>query len=307
MRQRRFKALLCFAQTSEIFFYARRKFSGDQRGKGQVCKAVFKTADTSGESRRLASLNAGFASNAVPGFAQAEVFGVSEEELKTAALKAEQTGASFEISAGKVVCSGTAAHASLPETGNNPITALFEMLSFLELDDVSDGLVSSLKELFPHGRYNGEALGVDMSDKLGRTTLTLDIADFDGVNFSGCFDARTPMCANEENFAFVIKKKLEDKGFEIENTVMVKPHYVDESLPFVQTLIKSYESYSGDKGECISIGGGTYVHDIDGGVAFGAIGRDVNTNMHGADEFMLIDDLMMSAAIFTQVIAEVCK
>ena len=55
------------------------------------------------------------------------------------------------------------------------------------------------------------------------------------------------------------------------------------------------------------MGGGTYVHDIENGVAFGAISRDTVTNMHGANEFMPIEDILTAAAIFTEVIAEICR
>ena len=146
-----------------------------------------------------------------------------------------------------------------------------------------------------------------MSDMLGSLTLTLDIVSFEDGKFEGCFDTRTPMSATKENCADVIAAKLEAHGFAIENTEMIKAHYVDESSDFIKTLLRAYEDYSGDKGECISMGGGTYVHDIENGVAFGAISRDTVTNMHGANEFMPIDDLLTAAAIFTDVIAEICK
>ena len=54
------------------------------------------------------------------------------------------------------------------------------------------------------------------------------------------------------------------------------------------------------------MGGGTYVHDIEGGVAFGAVRKDLNTNMHGANEFMYVEDIIKAAEIFAMVIAEVC-
>ena len=54
------------------------------------------------------------------------------------------------------------------------------------------------------------------------------------------------------------------------------------------------------------MGGGTYVHDIENGVAFGAISRGTVTNMHGADEFMPIDDILTAAAIFAEVIIRIC-
>jgi succinyl-diaminopimelate desuccinylase len=275
--------------------------------KGRFTKHFTKSCDFSDERRRIVSINAGEASNAVPGFAEAQVIGVNDTELEKAAKLSENTGCKFEINSGKIICRGKSTHASLPESGCNPITALFDMLSNVEFDEKTNEFADSLKALFPHGKYNGEAFGVNMSDKLGELTMSLDTVSFDSESFDGCFDTRTPMCANEKNCAAVIAGKLAEYGFKIENTEMIKPHYVDENSEFIKALLKNYELFSGEKGECVCMGGGTYVHDIDGGVAFGAISRDVQTNMHGSDEFMLIRDILMSAEIFTCVIAEMCK
>lgn len=275
--------------------------------KGRFTKHFFADIDLSGESRKLVSFNAGVAENAVPSFAEAEVSGISADEIEKAIELSAWTGAEFKADGDKIICSGISAHASLPENGNNPITALIELLSNIDFDEKTASLIASLKELFPHGKWNGEAFGVDMCDKLGRLTLTLDIVKFDGRSFEGCFDTRTSMSATQENCANVISAKLAEHGFRIENRDMIKPHYVDESSDFVQTLLSAYEEYSGDKGECITMGGGTYVHNIDSGVAFGAISRDLQTNMHGADEFMPIADLLTASEIFTQVIADICQ
>lgn len=275
--------------------------------KGRFTKNFCKKTNTENDDKKLVSINAGVAANAVPSFAKAVISGFSEDEIRTAAEKAESTKTNFEINGNEIICNGTSAHASLPENGNNPITALIEMLSNLDFDSESGNVVSSLKALFPHGKYNGESFGVDMEDKLGALTLTLDILNFDGETVNGCFDTRTPLSATKENCANKIADKLSEYGYEIENTDMIKPHYVDENSDFVKTLLSAYEEFSGDKGDCICMGGGTYVHNIDTGVAFGAISRDTQTNMHGANEFMLIDDIIISAQIFTKVIIELCK
>ena len=275
--------------------------------KGRFTKSFYRTVDFSDCEKYIKSFNAGEAKNAVPTFAKAELVGVSTAEFEAAADNAKFTGADFSFDGETVVCTGTAAHASLPENGNNPITALIELLSNIEFDEKCSDFVADLKALFPHGKYSGEAFGVEMSDMLGSLTLTLDIISFEDGNFEGCFDTRTPMSATKENCADVIAAKLEAHGFAIENTEMIRAHYVDESSDFIKTLLRAYEDYSGDKGECISMGGGTYVHNIENGVAFGAISRDTVTNMHGANEFMPIDDLLTAAAIFTDVIAEICK
>ena len=50
----------------------------------------------------------------------------------------------------------------------------------------------------------------------------------------------------------------------------------------------------------------TYVHHLKNGVAFGAAMPETENNMHGPDEFAVIDELLMSAKIFAQVITELC-
>lgn len=273
---------------------------------GRYTKHFYADVDLGAEERGINYIKAGEAPNAVPAVAEAAVRGIGDAELKEAAELAADTGASFGIEDGRIICTGRSAHASTPQNGVNPITALFELLSHVGFGEKTNKLVSGIASMFPHGAFHGQGLGVDMEDELGRLTLSLDMISFDGSHFDGCFDTRTPMAANEENCSRVIAAALKANGFTVENTEMVKPHYVDSDSDFIRTLLKSYELFSGDRGECLCTGGGTYVHDIEGGVAFGSISRGTETNMHGADEFMLIRDLLMSAEIFTCVIAEIC-
>ena len=87
---------------------------------------------------------------------------------------------------------------------------------------------------------------------------------------------------------------------------MVPPHHVSPSLPFVQTLLEVYEANTGLKGECLAVGGGTYVHDIENGVAFGCTMPGYDTRMHGTDERIPFQDLITSAKIFAEIIAKIC-
>ena len=82
---------------------------------------------------------------------------------------------------------------------------------------------------------------------------------------------------------------------------------MDGDSHFVRTLNAAYELYTGLKGGCESMGGGTYVHDLKNGVAFGAALPGTDNRMHGADEFAVIDELMVSAKIFAQVIVDLCS
>jgi succinyl-diaminopimelate desuccinylase len=54
------------------------------------------------------------------------------------------------------------------------------------------------------------------------------------------------------------------------------------------------------------MGGGTYVHHIEGGVAFGAHMPDFDTRLHGANERMHVEDMLTACKIFAQVICDLC-
>ncbi|MGN0443797.1 MAG: dipeptidase PepV [Acutalibacteraceae bacterium] len=280
--------------------------------KGRFSKSF--TCDFPEEEKGILSFDGGCASNAVPGKAKAVTKGFSLiTTLSAVSSVKKKTGVNFEtktLSGDRIEISafGTGAHASTPELGNNAVTALISVLSKLDRECKTVKIFKKLKKLFPHGVFDGSALGVKMSDDVsGALTLTLDVLKTENGVLTGVFDSRVPLCSNEENTAYKIRDILKKNGFTISDTEMVPGHYVDENSDFIKTLLKSYETFTGEKGYCEAIGGGTYVHEIEGGVAFGAIMPDTDTNMHGADEFMPVDELINAAKIFTLAIIELCS
>lgn len=159
----------------------------------------------------------------------------------------------------------------------------------------------------PHGDVHGTALGIDMEDEeSGRLTLAFSMLTVNADSLAGEFDSRVPVCGNEENVLKAAKKKMAENGLTLHNDRMTPPHMVDGDSEFVKVLLKAYERYTGQKGECLAIGGGTYVHSLKNGVAFGASMPGTDNKMHGADEFAVVDELVASAKIFAQVIVDLC-
>ena len=147
-----------------------------------------------------------------------------------------------------------------------------------------------------------------MEDKESKDlTCTLDIYAIDGEELRFTYDSRVPICATEENCVNTARKNVEAKGFQFETKGMIPPHYVPSDSPFVQNLLSVYEKVTGLKGECLAIGGGTYVHDVENGVAFGAVLPDVDTRMHGADEWIKVKDLLLAAEIYGEAILALCQ
>ncbi len=266
------------------------------------------------ELPRILSVEAGVKVNVVPGTAVAVVQGMDPARIAEIAEKVQQeTGVSYEVKAAEdavsVAAVGKGAHASTPEEGVNALTGLLVLLSRLPLAPCGQTeAIGDLLELIPHGDTRGNGLGIAMADELsGELTLAFSLLKMDEESLDASFDSRCPLCANEDNVLNVVRKKLEDKHFVLHTKQMRPPHHVSGDSMFVKTLLNAYETYTGRKGECLSMGGGTYVHDLQNGVAFGASMPETDNRMHGADEFAVIDDLLTAAKIYAQVIVDLCR
>ena len=297
------------------YFYAREKpakysISPDadyplincERGINDVCFS----GDIAGGAFEIASLRSGFRPNAVPGTAELE-------------YKAEHDGALFDVFGGKyaplglkleeinaerpgfkrIRLTGEGCHSSLPDLGKNALTALLSLLADVGADDT----LTRLSRLFPYGDGHGTAAGIDMSDEeSGRLTCSLNMLTVENGIAKGVVDCRVPLCATRENCADVLCAGLCSAGFEVDDMRLTGVHYVPRDSELVSALLDSYEKIAGVRGEPIAIGGGTYVHNIENGVAFGCQEQGVDYRMHGADEYFPVSELVRSARIYADVV-----
>ena len=177
----------------------------------------------------------------------------------------------------------------------------------MDFDNQISDTLKSLFEIFPYGETNGEHAGVKCSnDKSGALTLVLSVLEFDGTNFEGIFDIRFPVSFKSDEINSKIQKTLQSHGFDYECILASEPHYVDENSDFVQSLLKVYENLTGEKGKCIAIGGGTYVHNTPGGVAFGAEMPGKEYNIHCADEYTVPEEMILNAEMTANAVIEIC-
>lgn len=247
------------------------------------------------------SLKGGSVVNAVPESARA-VVALPADEVKKAVT--ERAGITVEVSPDEngtlIAVTGRGAHASTPQGGVNALTALLEILSALPIKGALSDEIRKLSALYPFGETDGASAGIKMSDEIsGGLTSVLSIADCENGEFRFLSDTRFPVTFKSESVTDVFAKHG--------GNVLLKsePHRADENSDFVKTLLSVYEDCTGEKGECLAIGGGTYVHDTENGVAFGAQWEDIN-NMHGADEFIGLDELKKDILIYTETIYRLC-
>ena len=278
---------------------------------GEIRASFEKPAE---ELPRIISVEAGIRFNVVPDRAACLIEGLDDNFVKDACdAVTEQTGVKFWISArGQnrllIEAYGETAHASTPAEGKNALTSLLRLLASLPFADAENvRALRHLESLFPWHDTEGRAAGVAMEDEVsGALTLAFTMFHMNEEELTAGFDARVPAVGNEENVLEVLKEKIGKYNLELINETMTKPHVVDGNSEFVQTLLRDYEEVSGLKGSCQSTGGGTYVHNLKNGVAFGAAFPGTDNRMHGPDEFAVIDQLVMAAKIFARVIADLC-
>ena len=262
-----------------------------------------------GGSVRL--FNGGSIPNAVPDSAFAEVEGISLSEIKDA-VAADKGGAVFTAEdiggAVRITAAGRSAHASTPEAGINAVTALISLLNRLPLSEGKQkDILRGLDSIFPFGETDGSSVGLKAQDKTGATTLVFSIFHIENGECKGTVDVRFPTCLDLDTVECKEREALNSAGCSFDGFMGDEPHCVDEDSDFVQALLRVYERIEGEKGRCIAIGGGTYVHHVEGGVALGVERGDTDYHMHGADEFITVDELLKDAVLFANAIVEICR
>ena len=262
---------------------------------------------------RVAELHGGFRVNVVPGKASALIAGMDQAALLAAAEPAAAAlGASVHAEPAdggvKLTVEAKGCHAAEPETGINANTALIRVLSALPLADCpSTRAIRELDTVLPHGDWYGKALGIAQADEVtGPLTCSFTQIDFTATGLAGLCDCRVPVCATADNCKAVADARMGALGYETAGE-MVPPHYTPADGEFIRTLNRCYETYSGNPGGCYSMGGGTYVHDVPGGVAFGVVMPGEDVRMHGANERIRVEHLITAAEVFAQAVADLCK
>lgn len=272
--------------------------------------ASWKRTEASGI--RVLALDGGIRVNVAPANCTCLLENADKAQLE-AVLKqvSGETGVSlsaeFQGNTAKITAVGVQAHASTPDEGKNAITATLQALCALPLaEGAAEETVRQLHECFPYRDNRGKAMGIAMEDKVsGCLTLTFSMVHLDTEGFWGIFDSRDPLCATEENTCRVTEARMAAFGWKCEGK-LGPAHAVDGNSDFIKTLLSAYETYTGRKGYCEAIGGGTYVHEIPGGVAFGAGEHDFDSHLHGANERARISQLLKTAMIYALVIGNLC-
>jgi succinyl-diaminopimelate desuccinylase len=265
------------------------------------------------QGAEIVSIKGGTVANAVPGTAEAVVRFISAEQAQAAVTYCSIGGVTYdyeEISPLdiKFTSHGVAAHASMPEDGENAICGLLNLLTTLPLaDSAGHDAIFALNDAIPYGDYEGEAFGGKCSDEeSGPLTVNLGTIEYTPeTGLKAVIDMRVPVCGDSPAICTALQDKLGEYA-QTEMAHFSKPHQVPSDSPFVKGLMEIYNDYTGLDGKPMSMGGGTYVHNIEGGVAFGCTMPGRKPKMHEPDENMPVEDLKLASAMFAEAIVKFC-
>ena len=271
----------------------------------------FKDDDQTGNAK-LEKFTAGIAENVTPQKAYAIISGSDLANIKkqfTKFLVDNDLEGKFEINGdqAKIELTGQGAHASAPQVGRNAATFLGKFLNQFDFARRDKNYLNFLADV-EHEDFKGEKLGVAHHDDLmGDLSSAPSIFEYqadgdailkDNIRYPQGTDPDKMVQQVEEKFGDILTASF--NSFE-------EPHYVPGDDPLVKTLLKVYEHQTGKPGHEVVIGGGTYGRLFKHGVAFGAQPEDAPMVMHQANEYMKVDDLIDSIAIYAEAIYELTK
>ncbi|HYE84044.1 MAG TPA: dipeptidase PepV [Clostridia bacterium] len=203
---------------------------------------------------------------------------------------------------------GVSAHGSTPSKGTNAIAQLISCLCKLPLC-VSEQ-IAYINFLDEHigMETDGSSFGVAMSDEVsGKLVFNLGTIDVTEEKGSVGINIRYPVTRTKNDVYDIIREKTAVSGISLVEGAAKDPLYVPADNFMIKILQKVYEDVTGQKAELISIGGGTYARAIKNAVAFGPLFPGREETAHQKDEYIGIEDLLMSTKIYAEAIYELVR
>jgi succinyl-diaminopimelate desuccinylase len=265
---------------------------------------------TSTDGVRVISFESGTAFNVVPNKAECviaapfDIIRKSVESYKCpsgAKYACEQT----EDGNVRITVAGKSAHGSRPEEGINAAASLLKYLSTLPL--AAGGVEQAVYTLADKIglNYNGEGLGLDVSDESGRLTLSIGCVSIKDGAVNTKLDIRYPVSYTLDFVDEQIKKHF--GMFDYSHYHALPTHYVPEDSELVTKLKQTYAEMTGEEPYCISIGGATYARAFENAVTFGPLFPGQPSVEHGPDEYIDIDSFFKNAEIIADAIIKLCE
>ncbi len=272
----------------------------------------FSYQNNSSEMEELVSFKAGERTNMVPDLAKAvvQMNHTNLHEKFEQFLEKYKLEGSYQIEKNEthLIVEGKSAHAMEPNDGINAPVYLARFLNKYISSSDSKKFLTFIETSFWEDT-RGTALGLAFSDEMsGETTLNAGIISYER-NSGGFIDVslRYAVSYPFEEKITSCQLKLQKSKLVLDVVSNSTPHYVDEQEELIQSLKRVYERQTGSPATLLAIGGGTYARVLKKGVAFGMLFPGEKDVAHQIDEFVDIENLVKSAAIYADAICELAE
>lgn len=201
----------------------------------------------------------------------------------------------------KIEAYGIAAHAAHPELGKNAIKILVQYLMkhFTFETDYLETIYNMGLFDITSPRFLGDE---EIKDESGILTSNVAVLDYKENKLIIKINLRVPVTYNLED----IKTQYEEIS-DVTLLSLQNPLYCEKDGYLVKTLVNIFNKKTGLNLEPIAIGGGTYARAFENCIAYGMTMPGEKDMCHQVDEFVKIDDLILSAKIYAEAIYELSK
>lgn len=208
----------------------------------------------------------------------------------------------------KIKSFGKSSHAAHPENGDNAISKLLVLLYDIFSHYNTNIGILHLFYNYLSTDYNGEKLGLFLDDESGKLTINVGNISLYDNNFKIGLNIRVPV---NTNLSVITDKFIEIStpypNITTETTDYKESLYVPKDDYLVTTLCDIFNKLTGKNAEPLALGGATYARAFKNCVSFGANMPGNKDMCHQADEFVIIEDLIMASKIYAEAIYELAK
>lgn len=195
--------------------------------------------------------------------------------------------------------SGISAHGSTPNKGDNALVKLLDILSPYSKN--IEYIYNAFKST------TGSGLNLKINDEVsGALTMNLGVGQSNDTTITFTVDIRYPISIKMDEITNIFKTYFDKIQGEVVRGAYHLPLYVAKDDPLIIGLLNAYNKITGQKGEPITIGGGTYARVLPKGVAFGPVFPGEESRVHGDDERISLKDFAKTIQIYKEAIKELC-
>ncbi|AET68745.1 dipeptidase, putative [Desulfosporosinus orientis DSM 765] len=202
----------------------------------------------------------------------------------------------------KILIQGSGAHGSLPQNGKNAVLFALQFLQTLPLSPEEQKQIAFILK-YPGTGFYGEGFGINFEDEpSGKLSLNVGILEWTSQSIRFVLDIRYPVTFQSSDVLDPIASIAQNEQYKVKILAHQEAHHVPKESILVQSLLKAYSEVTGYEPFAFAIGGGTYAKALPQGVAFGPVFPGEPDAVHCPDEFISVDNLLLTAKVYAQAI-----